>query len=129
MPAAQAASVVLAATRPMPVQSMADKVEPGLKLLSPWAHTFTHQTGPVTASPNASSLRNKALAMHGQPFLDKLDQVAGRLAVDEQVVAAVLDGAHRAVVRLHAGRQRGGGQRQVEGRTAQGTASRVRCSL
>src|SRR4051794_40693121 len=30
-PAAQAARVVLAATRPMPVQSIADSVEPGLK--------------------------------------------------------------------------------------------------
>src|SRR3954471_17549662 len=34
-PAEQAASVVLAATRPMPTQSMADSVEPGLNPYQP----------------------------------------------------------------------------------------------
>ncbi len=67
------------------------KLEPGLKLLQPWAHSFAHRTGPVTSSPDASSLRSKALAMHGQPFLDKLDQVAGRLGVSPDSMLKIMN--------------------------------------
>src|SRR5581483_7907527 len=44
-PAAAAASVVLAATRPMPSQSMADRVEPGLKPYQP-NHRITPPMAP-----------------------------------------------------------------------------------
>ncbi len=67
------------------------KVDPGLKLLKPWAHSFAHQAGPVTEGPAASSLRAKALAMHGQPFLDKLDAVAGRIGVTPDAMLKVMN--------------------------------------
>jgi hypothetical protein len=67
------------------------KVDPGLKLLAPWAHSFAHKTGAVTSSPDGSSLRQKALAMHGQPFLDKLDQVAGRLGVTPDSMLKIMN--------------------------------------
>ena len=48
-PAAQAASVVFAETRPMPSQSMADNVEPGLKPYQP-NHRITPPSAPKARS-------------------------------------------------------------------------------
>src|SRR2546421_1179926 len=52
-PAAHAASVVLAATRPMPVQSMADRVEPGLNPYQP-NHRMTPPMAPQVRSCGGS---------------------------------------------------------------------------
>src|SRR3954453_18907618 len=48
-PAEHAANVVLAATRPMPTQSMADRVEPGLKPYHP-THRITPPMAPTVRS-------------------------------------------------------------------------------
>ncbi len=96
------------------------KLEPGLSMLAPWAKGFQHPdvaplapgpaatspggpnpsgpnpggTAPVVAvdnAPPATALRAKALQMHGQPFLDKLDQVAGRLGVTGDQMLKVMN--------------------------------------
>jgi hypothetical protein len=67
------------------------KAEPGLNLLKPWAHSFTHKASMPGEAPSATNLRSKALAMHGQAFLDKLDVVAGHIGVPADSMLKIMN--------------------------------------
>ena len=88
----------------------------------------------VAAAPRDRRVQADQPAYRGVQPVGR-DQVAGRLAVDEQVVAAVLDRAHGAALDRHARGGDGGGQRRVQRRTAHargraraGTAPRPRAA-
>jgi len=67
-------------------------LKPGVDLLKPWAKSFLHRSDGFSGTPaSGQALKDKALAMHGPAFMEKLNQVAQRLGVKPEQMLKVMN--------------------------------------
>src|SRR6478735_4549566 len=94
-PPAQAASVVLAATRPMPSQSIADSVEPGLKPYQPNQRMTAPMEPIVRLELPTETWAEHDRAAQGEHTTDHVDDGRAGEVAEHRVARKTVEPAHR----------------------------------